>query len=180
MTGSDVEERKFLRNFHVVLWKASDSGHYAKDVIEVEQQFSPEYTCLQSMMLEPQNPTMWNSMALVYMMTGRIEDALDAIERSLDIDSGDAWTWSIWGDILDQLDNHTESERAYRMAFELGTREPHVLRQLIQKYIQRSNIIDALMMFEYLLPLCPNSQPDWDQYTTVLNSIQDGVSSLNQ
>ncbi len=52
----------------------------------------PEYACLRTMMLEPRNPTMWNSLALVYMMTGRLKDAQDAIERSLDLDSSLAST----------------------------------------------------------------------------------------
>ncbi len=171
MVGSEVEDASILRNFHEVMLKATtmpdDTGTSSN-----QQSFNPEYACLRSMMLEPQNPTMWNSLALVYMMTGQVTDALEAIERSLDFDTGNAWTWSIWGDILYQIDDFVQSERAYRMAFELGARESHILFRLMQRCRLRGNMLDALGMLEILLPLYPDNQELWDQYTAVFTSTK--------
>ena len=172
MVGSEVAHMNLLKHFHEAMLKATMASDNDANVFLSHQFSSPEYACLCSMMLEPQNPTMWNSIALVYMMTGRVDDALEAIERSLDLDTGDAWTWSIWGDILDQIGDLTQSERAYRMAFQLGASEPRILNQLIHRYLLRGNTLDALQMFEYLLPLCPNDQDIWDQYTAVLTSAK--------
>jgi tetratricopeptide (TPR) repeat protein len=123
------------------------------------------------MMLEPQNPTMWNALALVYMMTSRYEDARDSIERSLDLDSSIAWTWSIWGDLLAFLGDDLEAERVYRMALELGSDEPHVLRQLVEYYMQRGNHPEALSLLERLIPQYPEDQLLWDVYTECFQRV---------
>ncbi|TFG31089.1 hypothetical protein EU527_13315 [Candidatus Thorarchaeota archaeon] len=168
MAGTEAEEKGILNHFHAAMRMVSEEYRNNKRVLENEQNSTPELSCLRLMMLEPQNPTMWNSMALVYVMIGRFDDALEAIERSLDLDTSNSWTWSIWGDILDKLDNHIESERAYRMALELGSDDPHILRQLIRKYIRRGNLMDAIRVIEQLIPLFPSDQYLWDQYTDFL------------
>ena len=134
-------------------------------VYQEQKEIPPEYACLRSMMLEPKNPTMWNSMALVYMMTGRISNAQDAIERSLDLDSSIAWTWSIWGDLLSLRGNLLESERAYRMAVEMGSTDPRILHQLVSLFADRGNHPEALRLLEQLIPQCPDDQSVWDLYT---------------
>ncbi len=130
---------------------------------------TPEYACLRSMMLEPQNPTMWNSFALVYMMTGQLSNAHDAIERSLDIDSSIAWTWSIWGDLLTLKGDVLESERAYRMAVELGSTDQHVLHQLVSIFSKRGNHPEVLQLLEQLIPQRPEDQSLWDLYTDCIS-----------
>jgi Tfp pilus assembly protein PilF len=107
-------------------------------------------------------------MALVYLMTGRYDDAQDAIERSLDLDSSISWTWSIWGDLLAQLGNDVESERAYRMAMEMGSTEPHVVSQLVRYFSKRRNFAETLGLLEILIPQCPDDQSLWDLYTECL------------
>ncbi|TFG32967.1 tetratricopeptide repeat protein [Candidatus Thorarchaeota archaeon] len=171
MVGSEVEEQNILSHFQAAMLMVTREYNNDRIAPNNEHSFPPEFACLRLMMLEPQNPTMWNSMALVYIMTGRIDDALDAIERSLDLDTGNSWTWSIWGDILDILDNHIESERAYRMALELGSEDPHILRQLVRLYIRRGNLPDALRILEELIHFFPSDQYLWDQYTDFLQSI---------
>jgi tetratricopeptide (TPR) repeat protein len=113
---SDIEKENLLGHLHAALLSASQ---HEKTGLSISDAMAPEYACLRTMMLEPQNPAMWNSLALVYLMTGRYSDAQDAIEKSLDLDSSVAWTWSIWGDLLTLVGNATESERAYRMAAEM-------------------------------------------------------------
>ncbi|MGY5880248.1 MAG: hypothetical protein RTV31_08355 [Candidatus Thorarchaeota archaeon] len=167
MSGSETEEENILGHLHaamqmVTLTQLESQGISTPDGI------APEYACLRAMMLEPQNPTMWNSMALVYLMTGRYEDAQDAIERSLDLDSSISWTWSIWGDLLMQLGDEVESERAYRMAMEMGSVEPHVLNQLIRYFHKRRNYSETLGLLELLIPQFPEDQSLWDLYTECL------------
>jgi Tfp pilus assembly protein PilF len=132
---------------------------------------APEYACLRSMMMEPQNPTMWNAMALVYLMIGRNDDAQDAIERSLDLNSSNSWTWTIWGDLLSQLGDDLEAERAYRMALELGSTESHVLTQLVRFFFRRGNYHDTIETLQNLLPQCPDNQWLWDLYTQCMMLI---------
>lgn len=143
----------------------ANTARHEKKGLSPGNGFTPEYACLRTMMLDPQNPTMWNSMALVYMMTSRYDDAQDAIERSLDLDSSIAWTWSIWGDLLALVGNEVESERAYRMAVEMGSTEPHILNRLVGYFYKRRNHVDALGLLVMLIPQCPDDQSLWDLYT---------------
>lgn len=148
-----------------IMQMVSISLHESESASNTLESIEPEYACLRSMMLEPQNPTMWNAIALVYMMTSQYEDSRIFIEHSLDIDSGIAWTWSIWGDLLSLQGNDQEAERAYRMAIELGSDEPHVLRKLIDYFTRRGNHPEALHLLERLIPQYPEDQMLWDVYT---------------
>ena len=167
MSGSETEEESVLGHLQVAMQMVTITLHENQG-ISTPDSIAPEYACLRAMMLEPQNPTMWNSMALVYLMTGRYEDAQDAIERSLDLDSSLSWTWSIWGDLLAQLGDEVESERAYRMALELGSLEPHVLNHLVRYFLKRGNYSETLGLLEMLIPQCPEDQSLWDLYTECL------------
>jgi len=174
LSGSATEKENILVHFQSVMQMVSASKQNWKG-IPAGEQLTPEYACLRSMMLEPQNPTMWNSFALVYMMIGRLSDAQDAIERSLDIDSSIAWTWSIWGDLLMQKGNLLESERAYRMAVELGSTNPHVLHQLVNLFSQRGNHPEVLQLLEQLIPQQPEDQSLWDLYTDCISRKKETV-----
>jgi tetratricopeptide (TPR) repeat protein len=165
LSGSELTDENILSRLQAVMQMVSISLQEKEGATNTLLGIDPEYACLRSMMLEPQNPTMWNALALVYMMTTRYEDARDSIERSLDLDTGIAWTWSIWGDLLSLMGNELEAERAYRMAVELGSDEPHVLRQLVQCYTKRGNHPEALSLLEMLIPLYPEDQMLWDIYT---------------
>jgi len=164
MSGSETEEESILSHLHAAM-QIVTLNHLESQKLSISDGIAPEYACLRAMMLEPQNPTMWNSMALVYLMTGRYVDAQDAIERSLDLDSSISWTWSIWGDLLAQLGDDIESERAYRMAMELGSIEPHVLNQLVRHFFKRKNYSETIGLLEILIPQCPEDQSLWDLYT---------------
>ena len=95
MSESEVEDENILGQFQEAIQRVEVSE-------EPKSAIGVEYSCLRSMMLEPQNATMWNSLALVYMMSDRAQEAEEAIERSLDIDTSNSWTWAIWGDLLRQ------------------------------------------------------------------------------
>jgi len=164
LSGSETEEENIPGHLQSAIEMVT-SVYMEHSGISEEVDIPPEYACLRSMMLEPRNPTMWNSMALVYLMTDRIGDAHDAIERSLDLDSSIAWTWSIWGDLLSLRGNILESERAYRMAVEMGSTDPHVLHQLVCIFSDRGNHPDALRLLEQLVPQSPDDQSLWDLYT---------------
>lgn len=151
------------------------SGPAINRVLEAKlddsQDIDAEYACLMSMMLEPRNSAMWNSLALVYMMSDRTEDAEEAIERSLDIDTSNAWTWTIWGDLLQHEGRFVESERAYRMASELDPNDMHALRHLAILNLERGADPEAIAIFQLLLPFLPNDQELWDAYTTCLRRV---------
>jgi tetratricopeptide (TPR) repeat protein len=165
ISGSDIDERNLLGYLQTVMQMTSISLHEQEGVMNTFRGMEPEYACLRSMMLEPQNPTMWNALALVYIMTNRYDDARDAIERSLDLDTSVAWTWSIWGNYLSLLGDELESIRAYRMAVELGSDEPHVLQQLVLYNTQRGYHLETLSLLVRLIPQFPDNQSLWDIYT---------------
>jgi tetratricopeptide (TPR) repeat protein len=168
LSESELTDEKILSRLQAVMQMISISLHENEGTADTLQGVDPEYACLRSMMLEPQNPTLWNALTLVYMMTARYEDARNSIERSLDLDTGIAWTWSIWGDLLFLMGDELEAERAYRMAVELGSDEPHVFRQLVQYSMRRENYHEALSLLEMLIPLYPEDQMLWDIYTECL------------
>jgi len=164
LSGSEIEEESLLGHLQVAMQMVT-INHIESRGPSNSDGIAPEYACLRAMMLEPQNPTMWNSISLVYLMTGRYKDAQDAIERSLDIDSSIPWTWSIWGDLLALLGDEIESERAYRMAMEMGPVAPHVLNQLVRYFFNRRNYSETMNLLEMLIPQCPGDQSLWDIYT---------------
>ena len=168
LSGSATEKENILVHFQSAMQMVTTNRQNWRGIPDGGQ-LAPEYACLRSMMLEPQNPTMWNSFALVYLMTGRLSDAQDAIERSLDIDSSLAWTWSIWGDLLTTKGDLLESERAYRMAVELGSTDSHVLHQLVNLFSQRGNHPEVLQLLEQLIPQQPEDQSLWDLYTECIS-----------
>jgi len=175
MSGSDIEEQYILGHLQAMMQMVSISLHRQNGLPDNLQGLDPEYACLRSMMLEPQNPTMWNALALVYMMTNRYDDAADAIERSLEFDTSIAWTWSIWGDLLGLIGDEDESERAYRMAVELGSDEPHVLWYLIRCYVRRGYHPEALVLLEQLIPQYPEKQSLWDIYTECFQRLNQSI-----
>jgi tetratricopeptide (TPR) repeat protein len=153
-------------------------GHFQEAIQRVERSeesksaMGIEYACLRSMMLEPRNPTMWNALALVYMMSDRAQEAEEAIESSLDLDTSNAWTWTIWGDLLRQEGRLVDAERTYRMAAELNPNDTHVLRHLAILYSARGAYPEAVNLFESLIPLMPNDQESWDAYSACLRRLK--------
>ncbi|MFW9963529.1 MAG: tetratricopeptide repeat protein [Candidatus Sifarchaeia archaeon] len=166
MSGSDIEDENILGHFQEVLHRSDGS-------LDTSSVFSAEYACLRSMMLEPQNTTLWNALALVYMLSDCVSDAEEAIERSLDIDTSNAWTWSIWGDLLRQEERLVEAERSYRMAMELNSNDTHSMRQLAGLYFARGAYPEALDIFQMLISVYPNDQELWDVYSGCLRMFND-------
>jgi Flp pilus assembly protein TadD len=123
------------------------------------------------MMLESRNPTFWNAFALVYMMNGDFNAAEDAIDQSLEIDTGVAWTWRIWGDLFIRMRRSGEAERAYRMSLELEPWNKHAMRQLSFLYIRRGAFPEAVEILSRLLLLTPNNQELWDSLTHCVNNV---------
>jgi len=131
LSEPNIEDGSILRHFQEAIERVEISK-------EQESAIEIEYACLCSMMLEPRNPTMWNALALVYMMSDRTEEAEEAIERSLDIDTSNAWTWNIWGDLFQQQGRLMEAEHAYRMALELDPNDYNSFRNLAKLYSARA------------------------------------------
>ncbi|MFW9809925.1 MAG: tetratricopeptide repeat protein [Candidatus Thorarchaeota archaeon] len=170
MSETEIEDENILGHFQEILQRASgskqDRAMYAE--LDSSQVKDVEYACLRSMMLEPQNAAMWNALALVYMMSRYPEEAEDAIERSLDIDTSNSWTWSIWGDLLRQEGRIIESVRAYRMAVELNPQNEQALRQLVFYYDAKKASPEVLSLLEKLIPISPKDQVLWDIYSDCL------------
>jgi tetratricopeptide (TPR) repeat protein len=164
LSETEIKDENILGNFQEAIQRVGISE-------QEQSRIGIEYACLCSMMLEPRNTTMWNALALVYMISDRMEAAEEAIERSLDIDTSNAWTWSIWGDIFLQEGKLVEAERAYRMALELDPNDYCALRHLAKLYYRRAAFPEAIDFLQILLSLRPNDQDMWDVYTHCLRSL---------
>ena len=174
MSELDIEDENILGHFQEVLQRVSDSVHDRAIQAELDdsQVIDAEYACLRSMMLEPKNSTLWNSLALVYMMSSNPNEAEDAIEKSLDIDTSNSWTWAIWGDLLRQEGRVVESERAYTMAVELDPNNEHALRQLVFINDARKAHPETLGLLESLIPIASDDQVLWDIYSECLRRLK--------
>jgi Flp pilus assembly protein TadD len=166
LSGTEINDESILGHLHEALERAN-----AFD--ELNSTAGAEYACLRSMMLEPQNPTMWNALALVYMMSDRAKEAEEAIERSLDIDTSNWWTWTIWGDLLRQEGRLVEAERAYRMAAELNPTDAYTMKHLALLYSLRGAFSEAVDLYQRLIPTTPNNQELWDAYSVCLRKVAD-------
>ncbi|MHA1939722.1 MAG: hypothetical protein ACW97O_16070, partial [Candidatus Thorarchaeota archaeon] len=101
--NTGVEPADYLKTIHAMMSVSSssnvDSEKPIGDGAKLDAALA-ERAWINSMLLEPKNSTFWNAFALVYMMNGDYGAAENAIERSLEIDTGVAWTWRIWGDLF--------------------------------------------------------------------------------
>lgn len=164
LSETEIDDENILGHFQEAIQRVEVSD-------ELKSAMGVEYACLRSMMLEPKNTTMWNALALVYMMSNRTQEAEEAIERSLDIDTSNAWTWTIWGDLLRQEGRLVDAERAYRMATELDTKDVVALRHLVLLYLARGALPEAIELLQKLIPVLPNNQELWDTYSTCLRRL---------
>ncbi|MFW9768927.1 MAG: hypothetical protein ACFFF9_03920 [Candidatus Thorarchaeota archaeon] len=174
MSETDTKDENLLGHFQEAMLRASGPAiHRALDEkLDDAQAIDAEYACLMSMMLEPKNPTMWNALALVQMISSKPDDAEDSIRRSLEIDTSNSWTWTIWGDLLKNENRIIESERAYRMAVELDPVNEHALRQLVFITDSREAHPETLTLLETLLPQLPEDQELWDIYSRCLRRMK--------
>ncbi|MBD3407608.1 MAG: hypothetical protein GF411_15940 [Candidatus Lokiarchaeota archaeon] len=61
----------------------------------------------------PLNPISWNALAVVYILTERIQQSEEVICYSLELDSGNYLTWRIWGKLLHHIGKNREAENAF-------------------------------------------------------------------
>jgi len=139
------------------------AGHMSEVLQRTQDDESPEVACLRSMMLEPENPTLWNALAIVHMMNGDLESAQEAIEKSLEIDTSIGWTWRIWGDYFRMSGDKIEAERAYRMAHDLDPSNVKVMKELVVLYQRRGALEEEMLLLNKLVSIKPNDQRLWDQ-----------------
>ncbi len=147
------------------------TGHMNEVLQRTQADESPEHACLRSMMLEPENSTLWNALALVHMMNGDFSSAHDAIEKSMEIDTGNAWTWRIWGDLFRLTNDRTEAERAYRMSHELAPSNVVVMKELVKLYRRRGALEEEMLLLNKLVTISPNEQDLWDQLGSCLKAL---------
>jgi Flp pilus assembly protein TadD len=168
------EPADYLKTIHAMMSVRRSSTRDAERPMGVGAKLdeaSAERAWVNSMLLEPKNPTFWNAFALVYMINGDHEAAEHAIERSLEIDTGVAWTWRIWGDLFLRMGQSGEAERAYRMSLELKPWSTHSMQQLSILYMRRGAFPEAVELISRLLLMLPNNQELWDSLTHCINSV---------
>jgi predicted Zn-dependent protease len=163
-----AELTDYLKTIHAMMCANSSSKVIAErmtgSIVELDEALA-QRAWISSMLLEPKNPTFWNAFALVYMMNGDYEAAENAIDSSLESDTGIAWTWRIWGDLFLRIGRSGEAERAYRMSLELESWNAHSMRQLSILYMQRGAFPEAAKLISRLLLTTPNNQDLWDSLT---------------
>ncbi len=169
---STRESTDYLKTIHALMSVSSSHLEIEKtgDVGAKLDEALAERDCLNSMMLEPKNPAFWNAFALVYIMNGDYDAAEDAIERSLEIDTGVACTWRIWGDLFLGLGRSGEAERAYRMSLELKPWSTYTIHQLAVLYMRRGAFPEAVELISRLLLMIPDNQEIWDSLTHCINN----------
>ncbi len=123
-----------------------------------------EVTEGQRLVLE-KDPVVWNSLALVYLMSGEIERAQDAIQRSLEIDTSISATWGLWGRILECANDCKNAERAYRMAVELEPESTEARYRIALLRMHRQDLVGAMDDLSRILEISPSDQRIWDSVT---------------
>ena len=172
---SREETADYLKTIHAMMSPSRSSNADVESPTAVSVKLDEslaERAWINSMLMEPKNPTFWNAFALVYMMNGDHDAAEHAIERSLEIDTGVAWTWRIWGDLFLRIGRTGEAERAYRMSLELKPWNIHSMQQLSLLYMRRGAFPEAIELISRLLLVLPNDQELWDLLTHCVNSAK--------
>ncbi|MHA2286810.1 MAG: tetratricopeptide repeat protein, partial [Candidatus Thorarchaeota archaeon] len=102
---------------------------------------------------------------------GKSKMAEEAIKNSLELNTSNAMTWRIWGDLMMGIGKNIESERIYRMSLELDPNHIVTMYRLVQLLIERKAYPEAMDVLERLIVLSPNDQNVWDAFSICIGNM---------
>lgn len=120
----------------------------------------------QSLLLSPNNPVLWNELAILYAFDLNDQPAYQrTMAHSLALDPGFEQTWSLSADVKANIDRDFRGAIAdYAHVLELKPAECTVRRVLGNLQLQEELWDDAALLLEETLDVCPQMRDLWDIY----------------
>jgi tetratricopeptide (TPR) repeat protein len=109
----------------------------------------------EALIMEPDNPLLWNNLGIAQQHTGDYQEALYSFNRAVDIDECLVDPWVSMGLIYYELDQFELSERCYRAALDREAHSPQTWNNLGVLYFARGCFDDARHCFEEAVSLAP-------------------------
>jgi tetratricopeptide (TPR) repeat protein len=133
--------------------------------------------------LSPSNAILWNEWALLYLTTGRFEEAQEKLIQSLEIDNAFDQTWTIQADLLANQDMITDALGAYKESLFINQRQNDVWLRVGDLQREQENYVDAARAYEQALALNENQVQVWRILSVVyteLGSPGEAILALEQ
>jgi len=139
--------------------------------------------CEQALSITPQLAEGHTCLGNVYYVTGRYQDAVEQLRRSLDLDHTSDESLRLLAEAYQKQGKPAESEEAYRKAIQLRPNYWLVYSSLGSFYFNRARYTDAVGMFQKAIQLAPLNFRDYSNLGATylyLGRYQDGVDSLQK
>ena len=120
----------------------------------------------QALLLSPNNPMLWNELAILYAFDLQDQPAYQrTIAHSLALDPGFEQTWSLSADVKANIDRDLRGAIAdYSQVLVLKPQECTVRRVLGNLQLQEELWSDATQLLEETVEYCPQMNDLWDIY----------------
>ncbi len=120
----------------------------------------------QALLLSPNNPVLWNELAILYAFDLQDQAAYArTIEHSLALDPEFEETWSLSADVKANIGNDLPGAIAdYQHVLELKPQQCTVRRVLANLQLQEELWVDAAALLEETTEVCPAMAELWDIY----------------
>ena len=138
--------------------------------------------CQHALSIAPELAEGHTCLGNVYYVTGRYQDAVEQLQRSLDLDHTSDETLRLLADAFQKQGKPAESEEAYRKAIQLRPHYWHVYSSLGTFYFNQARYTDAVGMFQKAIQLAPLNFRDYSnlgatylylgQYPHAVDSLQ--------
>lgn len=106
--------------------------------------------------LSPNTAHLHNEKALVYMLLGQMDKALETVQHSLALDSLYDQTWLLLGDCYRMMGQWEKAAEAYEKALEISPNLPQAYSALGFVYAQMGQLEKAVEVNKRVLELAPN------------------------
>jgi serine/threonine protein kinase/tetratricopeptide (TPR) repeat protein len=139
--------------------------------------------CERALSITPQLAEGHTCLGNVYYLTGRYQDAVQQLQRSLDLDYTSDETLRLLAEAYQKQGKPAESEETYRKAIKLRPNYWLVYSSLGSFYFNRARYTDAVGMFQKAIQLAPLNFRDYSNLGATylyLGQYQGGVDSLQK
>ncbi|ROR29741.1 type IV pilus biogenesis/stability protein PilW [Inmirania thermothiophila] len=90
----------------------------------------------------------YTGLGIAYLREGKLEQALDRLQRAIAADPGNATAHSALGVVYERMGREAEADRHYRRAVELAPEDPNALNNLGRFLCARGGREEAMRLFE--------------------------------
>ncbi len=119
---------------------------------------------LQALTLSPQNPILWNELAILRGFDMKDKEGFEAtLAHSLEVDEGFEQTWMLLGDWRSSEGDYIGAAEAYERALKIK-RNCTVYYVLGSLYVQQSAWLTATQRLEEGITFCKTYENRWDMY----------------